>query len=122
MYPKHPIVDEELVKFVSFARNLRLPGTRRLIEERAQIIATTNDVSKFKASNGYIQNFIRRTGVHKSVRLHGKGGSSPLPEYAAKMVELRIVTSNYWLKNIYNVNVTGLFYRMGPRKSYLSFE
>ncbi len=80
-YAKYPAIDEELLRFVKYARNLRLPMTRHLIQERAKIVAMTVGVNDFQTSNGYIEKFIRRWNLHKSVRLHGRGGSALPPSH-----------------------------------------
>ena len=37
------------------------------------------------------------------------------------MEGIRSVAAQYQLKNIWNIDVSGIFYRMGPRRPYLSF-
>ncbi len=37
-YAKYPAIDEELLRFVKYARNLRLPMTRHLMQERAKML------------------------------------------------------------------------------------
>ena len=100
---------------MSFARSLRLAVTRQLIQERANIIATALGIEEFKASNGYIERFRRRNCVGKSVRLHERGVSILPRNHVERMMELRTVTGNYPQKNIYNMDESGFFYRMGPR-------
>ena len=70
---RYPALEAELENFVSFAQHLRLPVTRNLIEERARIVTSTLGLLEFKASNGSIERFIRRSQVKNSVRLHGRG-------------------------------------------------
>ena len=120
LLPTHPALDIELESFVSFSRSLRLPVTKKLMQERSRIAVTALSIEEFKASNGYIEKFLRRSNVRKSVYLHGRGGSILPISHAERMTELRNVTGNYPLKNIYNMDESGLFYRIGPRKSYLA--
>ena len=62
-------LEAELENFVSFARHFRLPVTRNLIQERARIAASTLGLSDFKASNGYIERFFRRSQVKKLISI-----------------------------------------------------
>ena len=52
LFAAYPAVDAELEKFTQFARKLRLPVTRQLMQERAKIAAQTYGVHNCKASNG----------------------------------------------------------------------
>ena len=88
--------------------------------ERARIAAQTCDVQNFKASNGCIENFLRRTEVQNSVRLHGRGNSDLPANHSERMAEIRSIAQGYSIRNIYNMDESGLFYRMCPRISYLS--
>ena len=92
------------------------------MQERARIAAQKCSVQNFKSSNGYIEKFLRRTEVHNSVRLHGRENSALPASHSEKMAEIRSITQGYPLRNIYNMEETGLFYRMCPRMSYLSLD
>ena len=41
-------------------------------------------------------------------------------DHAERMQEIREVSAQYQLKNIWNMDESGLFYRNGPRRSYLT--
>ena len=60
---RHPALEAELENLVSFARHLRLPVTRNLIQEQARISASTLGLSDFKASNGNIEKFTRKSQI-----------------------------------------------------------
>ena len=120
LFPRYPEVDAEIERFINFARNQRLPVTRALIQQRAMIAAKNQGIVGFQASNGYVQKFLRRTRVHKSIRLHGRGGSALPGNHTQRMAEIQDIASQYSLSNIYNMDESGLMYRMGPRRSYLS--
>ena len=117
---RYPALEAELDNFVSFARQLCLPATRNLIQEPARIAASTLGLSDFKARDGYIERFIRRSQVKNLVRSHGRGGYSLPTNHEECMERLRSVSQNYPLRCIYNMDESGLFYRMGPRRSYLA--
>ena len=90
------------------------------MQERARIAAKACDVLDFKACNGYIKKFLRRAQVHNSVRLHVRGNSALPANRSEGMAEISSIAQGYQLRNIYNMDKSGLFYRMRPRISYLS--
>ena len=120
LYAKYPAIDDELLKFVKFARELRLPVTRHLMQERAKMVATTFGVDNFGGSNGFIEKLMRRWNILKSVHLHGRGGSVLPPNHEERMSEISAIAQSYRLENVYNMDESGLFYRLGSRMSYLS--
>ena len=105
---RYPAPEAKLENFVSFDRQLRLPVTRNLIQERARIAASTLGLSDFKTSKGYIERFIRRSQVKNSVHLHGRGGSSLPTNHEECMERLRAVSQNYPLRYIYNMHESEL--------------
>ena len=91
-----------------------------MIQERARRTAVALHVPEFMGSNAYIERFSRHTIVHKSIRLHGRGGSALPLDYLQRMEELQTVAVQDPLKNIYEMDESGLFYRVWRRKSYLA--
>ena len=120
LFPRYLEVDAEIERFIDFERNQRLPVTRALIQQRAMIAAKNQGIVGFQASNGYVQKFLRRTRVHKSIRLHGRGGSALPGNHTQRMAEIQDIARQYSLSNIYSMDESGLLYRMGPRPSYFS--
>ena len=120
LYGRYPEVDTEVEAFVSYARSLGLPVTRELMQERALPAAVTRGITTFKASNGYIEKFMKRAGIDSSVRLHGRGVSTIPSGHEERMNQIHDTCSLYPLRNICNMDESGLFYRLCPRMSYLS--
>ena len=75
LYAKFKPIDDEVLNFINFVRSERLPVTKSHIQACARQAATNLSLSEFKASNGWLQNFLRRSGVQYSFKLHGKGGT-----------------------------------------------
>ncbi len=98
LYAKHPEIDSELLNFVRVARENRSPVTRQLMQERAKLTASSHGITRFKGSNGYITNFIRRNSLHSSVRLHGQRGSKPPANHLEHMENLQAIASIYHLR------------------------
>ena len=119
LFAKYPEVDPELEAFIDFARSLGLPVTRELMQKRALTTAMTKGITNFKASNGYIENFMRRASIQISVRLYGRNGSTTPKGHEERMNQIQEIHSMYPLLNIYNIDESGLFYSLCPRISYL---
>ena len=70
----------------------------------------------FSYSNGWFQGFKDRYGVRQYVK-HGDSGGVDLEEVARGREAMKKVTSHYAIKDIYNMDETGLFYRLQPNKT-----
>ncbi len=116
---QYPTVEAEVVEFIRFARSQRLPVMSCHIKSCASKAAQRAEITGFKASNGWMQNFLRRTPVQPSFKLHGKRNSELPATAEEKMKQIRQTLANYDISNIYNMDESGLFYRMGPSRSYL---
>ena len=62
--------------------------------------------------------FLRRSSVQPSFTLRGKGDTSLPIGHDEYMSALQEITAQYSASNIYNMDKSGLFYRMAPRKTY----
>ncbi len=61
---------------------------------------------------------MRRTGTQSSLELQGKG-ETELPTAQKELIdEIRAISSDYSLNNIYNEDESGLLYPMGPNHTY----
>ena len=67
-----------------------------------------------------MEKFLRQSSIQPSFRLHGKGGNTQVPGTDDRMQEIRGILSTYQLMNTYNVDESGLPYRMGPNRTYLT--
>ena len=120
LYAKYPILEQRLVEFILFARQQRLPMSSKILTTRALAIASELGIEGFHASNGWLEKFIRRSPVQTSFKLHGKGGSVLPSSHVERMEQIRDIAKHYHVSNIYNMDESGLFYRMSPQRTYLS--
>ena len=90
------------------------------MQERALTAALTKGITTFKASNGFIKKFMKTAGIDSSVPLHGRGCSTIPNGHENRMNQICDICSLYPLRNIYNMDESGLFYRLCPRMSYFS--
>ena len=77
------------------------------MQERARIAARNLELNDFKRSNGYADLFLRRTNVHKSIRLHGCSGYALLENHAERMQKISEIASEYELKKCKTGNSLG---------------
>ena len=120
LYARNLMVDEKVVQFINFASSERLPASMPLIQARAKLAAENLGITTFKASSGCLMRFLRRSSVQLSFKLRGKGDSSLPVGHAGYMSSLQEITARSSACNIYNMDESGLFYRMESRKTYLT--
>jgi hypothetical protein len=95
------------------------PISGPLLQERALIYAQSVGNDSFKASNGWLEKFKGRHHV-KWARLHGEGGSADTSQKAQqRMQQLKQICAEYAEEDIFNMDETGIFYRMMPSSSLL---
>lgn len=71
-------------------------------------------ITGFKASNGWLERYLRRTPVQPCYKLRGKGNPTIPPCHNSRMDEIRSTASQYESCNIWNMEESGLFFRMDP--------
>lgn len=75
----------------------------------------------FKLSNGWLEKLKRRIGI-KSYHLHGERGSVDEKALEEARAEIRGFLADYELKDICNMDETGLCYRMSPSKTLATHQ
>lgn len=113
------------------ARKVGMPVTQDVIQSFGRkakdvLIASTdlsekqrNNMEEFTASQKWVKNFVRRNGL-KSKTLHGEAGSVNPEEIEAGMQAVRDACKSYEIGNIFNVDETGLFFKLLPKRTYLA--
>jgi hypothetical protein len=103
-------------------RRARFPESPSLAIAKAKSIASTLSISdsNFKASWQCLSRFRTRRGLHKML-LHGEGIEVDKndPELLSALEELYSIIAQYDPENVYNMDETGLFFRLLPRYSIL---
>lgn len=74
------------------------------------------DAGPFEFSNGWLDRFKARYSI-KSFRRFGESGSADMALVEEVLPGLRAVLNKYEWKDIYNMDETGLFYRMQVRNA-----
>lgn len=126
-----PQIEKALHDFVVAGRRAGLQITRNVLHVRAlklrnAELSSMNDkdsqaLQNFSASERWVSNFVRRYGL-KSIALHGQAGSVDHAAIKEGMKQLRRNLQSYELDCIYNMDETGLFYKLLPKRSYVFRE
>lgn len=115
---------------ISAARRAKMPVTGALIQRAA--LRAKDDILKqgdlqpkvhqavsiFQASNKWLFAFLHRNGI-KCKSLHGEAGSVDHDKIRKDIDSLRKNLSEFDEDCIFNVDETGLFFRLLPKKTYL---
>lgn len=117
------------MNFVQFCRQARKPVTlatlsfralriRDILLQRATDERARADLLKFCASKNWCLAFTRRHAL-RSQSLHGEAGSASAASVANDISELRTKLSEYPMVRIYNMDETGLFFKLLPSRTYV---
>jgi hypothetical protein len=123
-----PEVEAAVLALFEEARRCRLPVTRDTL--RAFGIKAAKDLlaapscpaerkkllEDFTASKSWVKKFVKRNNLSSKL-LHGEAGSVDGAATAEGMAKLRDTCKKYRAENIFNVDETGLFYRLLPRRT-----
>ncbi|KAJ8139309.1 hypothetical protein OY671_007479, partial [Metschnikowia pulcherrima] len=80
----------------------------------AKIADTGDELPPPKWSNGWVYKFKRRHNI-SSRKFHGEAASVPLKAHE-EMKTVRLIAKEYELRDVYNMNESGLFWRRGPSR------
>ncbi|CAB1103823.1 unnamed protein product [Ectocarpus sp. CCAP 1310/34] len=90
-----------------------------LLADTATSAAVRERVEDFKAGQRWAKNFVKRNKI-QSVRLHGEAGSVDKEAIKEGMGEIRALCEKYPARFIFNVDETGLQWKLMPKRTYLS--
>ena len=111
---EHPEVDEMLELWVAKAMRDRVPLSGEIIRQKwvrfADLVGIPQD-EQLGLSDGWLASFKKRCGL-KEFKRHGEAGSvDPVEvEHERERIRYLIVKYKYQLKDIFNMDETGLFW------------
>ena len=115
-------IEDKLFLWIDSMRRANLPVPPSLVIAKAKRIAQELSISEddFKASWQWLSRFRERRGLQK-VLLHGEGAEVDKqdPKLLAALNELHDTIARYDPENVYNMDETGLFFRLLPRYTLL---
>ena len=114
--PKFALVEEALATWFGTMQAKKAVVTDAILIGKGKEFADRLDCTDFVPNGGWLSRFKTRNGI--SLRaLHGESASVNVEVVSTARSELKRVLKQYQLCDIYNVDETGLFYRMPPSKS-----
>ena len=96
----YPLMEAEVLDFIKWVRSERFSVTNYHIKARALRAATRLKTFGFRASNGWLQNFIHCSTFQRSFKIHAKGGLDLPTDATVRMQEIRNISSYYELAKI----------------------
>ena len=114
------LIEAKVLDFVVYARSQRYAIASSHIKEYRLRAAEKSNKTRFRASNGWLRRLLRRSSFQSSFKFQGKGGNALPASTKDKMAVIRDITSTYESQDIYNMDESGLLYRVGPSKTYLN--
>ena len=109
-------INNAIWRWFCMAREALIPVSGPMIQEEALQIASKLNVAEFTASNGWLEKWKNRHNV-KQFSVAGEDGqvnAETLESWAERLPE---IVKGYELKDIWNADETGLFWRALPDKS-----
>lgn len=99
---QHDLLEEDLVKFVALERAHCLPVTSEVFQTKARMLREIHQLTEdyFKARNGWLYRFVRRTGI-RSQELHGEAGGVHSNYLQVEILSFCLMLSKYDPKHIY---------------------
>ena len=114
--PKFAVLEEALAMWFATMQAKKAIISDAILIAKGKEFAERLHCTEFSPSGGWLSRFKSRHGI--SLRtLHGEAASVDVSVVAAARSTLKDVLSKYEPADIYNVDETGLFYRMPPSKS-----
>lgn len=111
-----PELELALKEFILTYQNKAILSEAILIEKAKQLAVGLDPDGTLKFSSGWLQKFKERNGIRQQ-RLHGEASSVDLVAMTDALPLLKSKCGNYPLERIYNMDETGLFYRLEPDRS-----
>ena len=120
--PKFSLLEDTLYEWINQIRNAKIPVPPSLTLVKARQIADSMNIPEedFKASWGWFQRFKKRKCL-KGLALFGEAAEVNRndPTLLAQLQELYDTIGEYEYDNVYNMDETGLFFRMLPKYTLL---
>ena len=110
-------INNAVWRWFCMAGEVLIPVSGPMIQEEALQIALKLNVTEFTASNGWLEKWKTRHNV-KQFSVAGEDGevnAETLESWAERLPE---IVKGYKLKDIWNADETGLFWRVLPDKSH----
>ncbi|KAG0437110.1 Tigger transposable element-derived protein 6 [Dictyocoela muelleri] len=115
---KYAEIDSFLVKKLKFLRSKNIPVRQNTILKLAMDFYKEKNDCDTTVTNYFVKKFVERNSI-KYITLHGEASSADLSMIDAFKENLIIKTKEYAIKDIFNVDETGLYIKAGYNKTYV---
>ncbi|KAI7951847.1 hypothetical protein MJO28_007531 [Puccinia striiformis f. sp. tritici] len=119
----YPKFEAALSEWMTQAVHYSLHITGEIIKEKWQDFARLDGIPSeewLKLSSGWLESFKNRHQL-QNFRKHGEAASADITVVESEIIRMQEITKDYNLKNIFNMDKTGLFYSM-PLDVGLAFK
>ena len=116
---KNVLLDNNLHDFIVHVRSNNGEISSNDLKSKSLEIAKELNIDGFKASNGYIENWKKRFNIKFKV-FSGEGGSVDNFVVDEWFLRLGEILKNYDHRFIFNLDETGLFWKAGKGKSFIT--
>jgi len=114
---KFDTIEDFVLQYVEKCNNMSFPICGFLMKDVALKYALKYDITNFKASNGWLEKFLKRNDIILNT-IYGENKSADHLAAIDFVTSFDITKLGYEERNIFNFDETGLFIKMMPDKSY----
>jgi hypothetical protein len=108
-------IDQAMAIWVERAIDACLDINGDILKEKAKNFSVLLGIEDFKASEGWLTKFKQRHNIKQYLK-QGESGSAPISELPLYREDLKNITVQYQLSDIFNADETGLFWKMEPSR------
>ena len=109
-------LENSLYNWFIKAQNSGITITDLILQEQAKRIGQKMEINNFKYSKGWIDNFKKSRGI-KLYKKHGESANIKIEDVKQEIKTIKQKLSKYDPSDIYNMDETGLFYKLEPNKT-----
>ena len=113
---KHANLETVLFNWFAAIRSQNIPVTEVILTEKAKAIGAQLGITEFSYSSGWLQKFKSRFGISNKVISGESAGINPVLINEGRLLAKQKITQ-YPLCDVYNLDETGLFYKILPDRS-----
>ena len=114
--PGYEDIDKVMWEWFTIARSKNIPVSGRMIQEKAQMYASELGHTEFCGSNGWLERWQKRHNVRLAT-LSGEAADVDPVVVDDWKKRLESICEGYDLRDIFNADETGLYYRALPSRS-----
>lgn len=113
LHAKHSDLEKALFLWLSNVSANHAAVNDEMMIQKAKALGHQLNITGFNYSHGWLQRFKNRHGIKKRL-YQGEADSADIGVVSSGRETLSKILSEYELENIFNLDETGLFYKLGP--------